>query len=238
MFWLTARDAELSLCKWPPFAAWFWFSGCGIKFHLIWFYDPPAICPFIHETFREHQGYPPSARCLCGGRREWPTMDKPVVVSDPVPFKVLVRVLMQTYNGDVPCLSFFFSGWDKIPWPKQLEVYSLSEFRGTTHCGGHQAYRSLKPLALPNPWLEGRGQGMHSTAQLPFSIQLRTPAHGIVPHSLPTSVKKSTQVCSEACLPGDPGFPQTDSTNTNTWKTLGSPPAESRPTHFLICFLG
>lgn len=83
---------------------------------------------------------------------------------------------------------------------------------------------------------------MHTTAQLPVSIQLRTPAQRIAPHMIrmvfPHQSKKSTQACSEACLPRDPGFPQTDSTNINTCKTLGSPPAESRSTHFLIGFLG
>lgn len=37
---------NISLWKWPPFAVWFWFAGCGIKFHLTGFMFLPS---FVHS---------------------------------------------------------------------------------------------------------------------------------------------------------------------------------------------
>lgn len=41
---------DISPRKWPPFAVWFWFAGCGIRFHLIAFMFLPS---FVH-AFTKH----------------------------------------------------------------------------------------------------------------------------------------------------------------------------------------
>lgn len=64
------------------------------------------LLSFIH-SFTKHlvstkDSHPVLGVCVEG---EWPMMDKPAI-SDPVQFMVF-GVTMQTYNGDVECLSLF-----------------------------------------------------------------------------------------------------------------------------------
>lgn len=105
------------------------------------------LLPFVH-SFTKHLGstkdiHPVLGVCVAG-EENGPQWINPWWSLTLCYSRFWSRVLMQTYNGDVACLSFFFSGWDKIPWPKQLEVYSLSEFRATAYCGGMSSLRELE----------------------------------------------------------------------------------------------
>lgn len=103
--------------------------------------------PFVH-SFTKHLGstkdiHPVLGVCVVG-EENGPQWIDPWWSLTLCNSRFWSGVLMQTHSGDVACLSFFFSDWEKITRTKQLEAYSLSEFIGTAHCGGTSSLQELE----------------------------------------------------------------------------------------------